>query len=390
MINLTAKDVQDFQNFMRNEWLPILKDDSPLDLEAVQTAVNQCYALENFKEPSDIVICSSPAAMTLVGAILENKELVQHIQAVGLDFIWNVLQGIQSKTTNKSFKNLDLNFILRSIHDGIEKLKYTPKKGKFTLNSLVDSLKLRANELKSLSGYGNHDAFWLGYYEYFRKFHPEPEILQETEKLAGLLSYARLAGWFLFFDKLALVCERPTIHLDEQLNYSNTTGPAILFKDNWAYFCVHNIEIESDIILGLTPVTPDLIDSQPNQEVKRILMELYGFDKYIETTGAELIDSSIYKSADSDGFVHDREIWLYKKDVKGSNPMMFVKVINSSPEPDGTFRTYTLQVSPQLEPMIDGPNRTIILGEPQKLTALNAIASTFGKTGAEYQPDIET
>lgn len=390
MLNLTQKDVQDFQKFMRETWLPILKDNQEIDRQKVLEAVNECYELEGYKPPQGIVVCSSPTSMTLVGAVLENKALVQHIQAVGLDFIKDVLEIIQKKTENKSFKHVKLGFIVKSIHEGIESLKYKPKKGAFIAAETAETLRQRANELKSVAGYGNHDAFWLGYYEYFRTFHPLPEIMKETDKLRGLLQYARQAGWFLFFDKLALICERPIINLDEQLNYSNTTGPAISFVDGWEYFCVHNIEISRDIILGNVELTPDLIESESNQEVKRILMELYGFEKYLENTGAELIDTSVFKSAGADGEVKKREAWLYKKEIKNDEPLLFVKVINSSPEPDGTFKSYTIQVSPRCEPMIDGPNGQVILGEPQKLTAKNAIASTFGLTGEEYNPDIET
>jgi hypothetical protein len=63
-----------------------------------------------------------------------------------------------------------------------------------------------------------------------------------------------------------------------------------------------------------------------------------------------------------------------------------VEVVNRSPEPDGSFRRYFLRVNPRLRPIHDDGS----FGEPQAYTARNAVASTFGLSGAEYAPAIET
>jgi hypothetical protein len=60
---------------------------------------------------------------------------------------------------------------------------------------------------------------------------------------------------------------------------------------------------------------------------------------------------------------------------------MLVKVTNSTAEPDGSYKDYVLRVHHELRPLLEGN----ILGDPQALTALNAIASTFGLRGDEYK-----
>jgi hypothetical protein len=62
-----------------------------------------------------------------------------------------------------------------------------------------------------------------------------------------------------------------------------------------------------------------------------------------------------------------------------------IEVVNRSPEPDGTYRHFFLNVHPELRPML--PDRSF--GPPQRLTARNAVASTFGLSGAEYAPNAE-
>lgn len=55
-------------------------------------------------------------------------------------------------------------------------------------------------------------------------------------------------------------------------------------------------------------------------------------------------------------------------------------------EPDGSFKEYMLRVHPELRPMLDGGQ----FGEPQALTAHNAVASTFGLRGEQYAPIMES
>lgn len=65
-----------------------------------------------------------------------------------------------------------------------------------------------------------------------------------------------------------------------------------------------------------------------------------------------------------------------------------VKVVNSTPESDSSYKDYFHRVHPELRPLLDD-NRSY--GSPQKPTALNAIASLWGLTGEQYcQVKVQT
>jgi hypothetical protein len=70
--------------------------------------------------------------------------------------------------------------------------------------------------------------------------------------------------------------------------------------------------------------------------------------------------------------------------------MVLVEVTNSTPEPDGTRKLYYLRVHPELRPLPDPANPNAQLGAPQAMTCHNAVASTFGRRGEDYHPEIET
>ena len=64
--------------------------------------------------------------------------------------------------------------------------------------------------------------------------------------------------------------------------------------------------------------------------------------------------------------------------------MLFLEVVNGSAEPDGSFRRYVLPIDDECRPLPDPESSDDEFGEPQELTALNAVASTYGMTGKEY------
>jgi hypothetical protein len=58
--------------------------------------------------------------------------------------------------------------------------------------------------------------------------------------------------------------------------------------------------------------------------------------------------------------------------LAGDEPITMVEVVNSTAEPDGSSRTYWLRVPPHVN------------------TATAAVAWTFGLSGEEYRPQVQT
>ncbi len=63
---------------------------------------------------------------------------------------------------------------------------------------------------------------------------------------------------------------------------------------------------------------------------------------------------------------------LWRRDVKGDEPIVILEVVNSTREPDGSFKHYWLRVPPNMK------------------TAHEALAWTFDIEPAKYAPLIET
>lgn len=66
--------------------------------------------------------------------------------------------------------------------------------------------------------------------------------------------------------------------------------------------------------------------------------------------------------------------------------LVVVELTNSTVDADGSRRVYHVPCHPELRPMLANGG----LGDPQKMTALNAVASTYGMLGSEYKLEVET
>lgn len=244
------------------------------------------------------------------------------------------------------------------------------------IQAMQEATGLDASTLFQAAQYGNHDAGRLMYYQYARDV---LGLRRETEPVAGLIKLRDVCGWFWCFEDVFVACDRPTaIHNDANGRDHNPAGPSIEYE-GLSIYSLRGVLVPSDIITNPETLTPERIERERNAEVRRVMLEQYGFERYLMAGGAKLLDSD------------PRFGDLYQKQVEDDEPLTMLMVTNRSPEPDGTFKRYALQVHPELRPRLGKePDGTPIYGEPQAMTARNAVASTFRMYGKDYLPEVET
>jgi hypothetical protein len=187
------------------------------------------------------------------------------------------------------------------------------------------------------------------------------------------------ACWWWPHRDFVMVCERPAwIDRDDRGRLHSTTRAAIAWADGWGLHRVHGAEVPAYVVEHPEAITVARIEAEQNAEVRRIMVERYGESRYLEDCGAAL--------------VHEDEFGrLYRRELAGDEPLVMVRVENSTTEPDGSRKVYWLRVHPELRPLHRStPGERHQLGKPQKLTARNAVASTFGLRGEEYAPVVQT
>ncbi len=196
--------------------------------------------------------------------------------------------------------------------------------------------------------FGQHDAAWLGAFE------------DTSTDLAGLALVARNAGWWWAFENVAVLSDRHVeVHRDNLGRLHNGDGPALSYPDGYGLHSWRGMPIPAEVAAELPHLTVQRIQDESNAEVRRVMLEHFGFDRYLRESGATRQHADEYGT-------------LWRVDIPGDEPLVMVEVINSTAEPDGSFRTYFLRVPPQTR------------------TARGGVAWTFGLSEQEYAPTQQT
>ena len=178
--------------------------------------------------------------------------------------------------------------------------------------------------------------------------------------LGGLAAVARNAGWWWPFARYAVVTERPTLLARDNVGRLHRgEGPALEFPDGYALWAWRGMPIPVDLAAELPSLTAERIGAETNAELRRVMLEHFGYDRYLREAGARPLHE------DETG-----KLWYLA--LPGDEPLVMVEVVNATPEPDGTSRIYWLRVPPATR------------------TAREGVAWTFGLTADEYQPMIQT
>lgn len=186
---------------------------------------------------------------------------------------------------------------------------------------------------------------------------------EAVQKWSKPVFEAYCAGaWLLFWTDATLYwAAKPTVHKETGPNLRrlhNDTGPALECDIENLYF-IHGVMVPAFVVVKPEWITVKHIETEDNAEVRRIMIERYGQAKYLVDSGAQEIHR------DDFGI-------LYRQEIPNDEAMVMVKVVNSTPEPDGSFKDYFIRVPPMIQ------------------RAREAVAWTFGKKEDEYAPCVET
>lgn len=192
-------------------------------------------------------------------------------------------------------------------------------------------------------------------------------------------------GFRTMLPEFCMVCDFPEVlTVDDQNRPHNATGPSHRWRDGWALHYWHGVRVPEYVIERPHEITTSLIDREQNAEVRRVMVEQYGQGRYILESGA------VELHRDATGI-------LYRKDVPGDESIVMVRLLNSTPEPDGVMTredaiaTFGAAARVAIESPEGSRFKEYMLRVPPGMrTAHEAVAWTFGLTAETYHPSLES
>ncbi|MFJ8758205.1 DUF6745 domain-containing protein [Streptomyces cyaneofuscatus] len=329
-----------------NSWRDVAAATGAADRSAAEEGVRRAYRTAGLAEPERIVWAESPrAAVEAVEKLAdagrsvreevrtrpwaeERRRMYDELGPAGWSALWSAT-GAQLWETTAA--------LAERIRSGVvADLAGKPEDEGAVRLVLLDAV------------LGQHDAAWLAAFD------------GRGDRLRGLAEVARNAGWWWPYERAVVISERPgALHRDEAGRLDHGAGPALAYRDGFALYAWRGMPVPAAFLAELASLTPQRIREEENAELRRVMLEYYGYDRYLTESGAEPVH-------------RDETGILWRIALDGDEDVVMVEVVNSTPEPDGTHRTYWLRVPPATR------------------TAKDGVAWTFGMDGAAYAPVRQT
>lgn len=329
-----------------NAWRGVAAATGAADRAAAEEGVRRAYRTAGLAEPERIVWAESPRAAVEAVAKLadagrsvrdevrtrpwagERRRMYDELGPAGWSALWSAT-GAQLWETTAA--------LAERIRSGVvADLAPRPEDEGAVRLVLLDAV------------LGQHDAAWLAAFD------------GRGDRLTGLAGVARNAGWWWPYENAVVISERPEVlHRDEAGRLDHGEGPALAYRDGFALYAWRGMPVPAAFLAELASLTPQRIRAEENAELRRVMLEYYGYDRYLAESGAEPLH-------------RDETGILWRIALEGDEDVVMVEVVNSTPEPDGTHRTYWLRVPPGTR------------------TAKDGVAWTFGLDGAAYAPVRQT
>ncbi|GAA3926348.1 hypothetical protein GCM10023085_04610 [Actinomadura viridis] len=353
----------------------------PGEHERAETAVRAAYAAAGLAPPERVVWVPSPAHGTIAAALIAGHR--EALEKAGLQEYTErlapliALPGGAGGSVREAVRTLPWEKARTAASSELGPREWAHVWARTggrlwnQVNDLVDRVRRAIGELAGddaeatalLRGatldavLGQHDAPFLALADHLGRLdgdgHP-------GDALSAMAEVARNAGWWWPYERIAILSERPAeLHRDEPGRLHRGDGPALAYSDGFSLHAWRGMPMQAGFIESLTDLTPARIDAEENAEQRRVMLEIYGYDRYLAETGAKP------QQRDSTGV-------LWRIPVRDDEDVVMVEVVNSTPEPDGSYRTYFLRVP------------------PRTLTARQGVAWTFGLDARDYTPQQQT
>lgn len=134
------------------------------------------------------------------------------------------------------------------------------------------------------SFYGNHEAAWLGFHDFFA------EHFGLSEQSAGLRELAKIAGWCWFYKDLAIISDKPTKIVLRNKLLHNENGPAIEFADGLKIYAFNGTRLPEKWVMEKDTIDSSEILAHRDTDVRAAGIALVGYQKMKHQLGYKILD----------------------------------------------------------------------------------------------------
>ena len=343
--NLTGNERLSMEGWA-DRWIEIGLRTGTADRVKFENAAKLCYAYANLPPPKVIVWVPSPLVMALAAPIA--AEIIERLPKANSLAVRGAVDDAVRGAVGDAVSDAVDGAVDGAVSGAVRGAVRRAVGG--AVSGAVDGA-VRGLKKAIVSRWSNYiggqlwaGGLWYGgaWTSFFREICGLTLAGDLWEKSKAYEATIESACWWWPHKDFIMVCEHPKeIHREQRAargwgshRLHNDSGAAILW-DGWGVWAIYGVRVPRRIVEAPQTITLDEINAQTNAEVQRVMIERYGEDRYI-------VDSGMQPVAKDDRFGD-----IYLKEVEAGKPLSKIRVTNRSPEPDGSFKIYWLNINPK-------------------------------------------
>ena len=281
--SLTDKQIAKFPLYI-TKWKGIGLCTRPADRAMAERGIRYAYLAAKLQPPKKIVWTTSPLVSGLVRSLLFDEKFMEKIgknvrQSVEQS-VWQSVEQSVEQSVGQSVEQSVWQSVWQSVRQSVWQSVW---------QSVEQSVGQSVRQSVYESGYGQHDANWIGFYDYFRK---ECNLIDETEPLMGLTLITNAAGWYLPHEHICWISERHNIlHLNAQGQLHKDGGIALAYPDGWGIYALNGVMLEPWMIeTSISDLDAKKVITIPNVDQRREVIRRMGVDLLTQRLGAKTLN----------------------------------------------------------------------------------------------------
>ena len=139
--------------------------------------------------------------------------------------------------------------------------------------------------------FGQHDAEWLSFYDYFRIVCGIAVI----DNLSGHFNIAQCCGWWWPYQGVVLLTERPiALHRDRMGRLHNANSLAIEYGDGWGVYAIHGVRVPGKYIeTHSSKIDPAEVLKESNAQIRMAVISKIGFAQMLGKLPHKIISRAV-------------------------------------------------------------------------------------------------
>jgi len=138
--------------------------------------------------------------------------------------------------------------------------------------------------------WGQQDNYWIAFYQFCEQIgvkytKDQSKLLEQWSKLA------KSCGWVYFYEKAAIICDRPEFVSMKDGRLHNEGKMAIKYRDGWGIYALNGIRVPAYVIE--TPkekLDVKKILGEQNVDIRREALKLIPVERLLKDTNSKLLD----------------------------------------------------------------------------------------------------